>query len=57
MDFVKSLVSKKLGVTTAAIALIQTLHMSADMKGTATAALALVYVIAQAYVDRAAAAS
>lgn len=51
MSFIKSLVSKKLGVTAAAVALIQTLPMSADWKGICTAALALAYVVAQAYVE------
>lgn len=53
MAFLRSLVSKKLGVTAAAVALIQSIPMSADAQGIATAALALVYVIAQAYVDAA----
>lgn len=57
MAFLRSLVSKKLGVTAAAVALIQSIPMSADAQGIATAALALVYVIAQAYVDAAAAGS
>lgn len=52
MNFLKSLVSKKLGVTAAAIALIQSLPMSADWKGICTAAVALAYVVAQAYVDQ-----
>jgi hypothetical protein len=51
MAFVKSLVSKKLAVTAAGVALIQSLPMSADWKGICTAALALAYVVAQAYVD------
>lgn len=51
MKFLKSLVSKKLGVTAAAAALIQTLPMSADQKGMAYAIVALAYVFAQAYVD------
>jgi aryl-alcohol dehydrogenase-like predicted oxidoreductase len=51
MNFLRSLVSKKLGVTAAAIALIQALPMSADMQGVCTAALALAYVLAQAWVD------
>ena len=51
MQFLKSLVSKKLAVTAAAVGLIQTLPMSADAKGMCTAALALVYVVAQAVVD------
>jgi len=52
MTFLKSLVSKKLGVTAATIALIQTLPMTADAKGTATAVVALAFVLAQAYVDK-----
>lgn len=51
MKFLRSLVSKKLMVTGAAAAFITTLPMSADAKGIAVAALALVYVLAQAYVD------
>lgn len=51
MKFLKELVSKKLMVTAAAVGLIQTLHMSADTKGMCIAALGLVYVLGQAYVD------
>lgn len=51
MTFIKSLVSKKLGVTAAAIALIQTLPVSEETRAICTAALALGYVVAQAYVD------
>ncbi len=51
MNFVKSLVSKKLAVTAAAVALVQSLPMNADWKGICTAAIAFAYVIAQAYVD------
>lgn len=51
MAFINSLVSKKLGVTAAAITLIQTLPMNADWKGITTAAVAFAFVIAQAYVD------
>lgn len=51
MAFAKSLISKKLAVTAAAVALIQSLHMTSDAKGTAIAAIAFAYVIAQAYVD------
>lgn len=52
MKFLKSLVSKKLMVTGAAVGLIQTLPMSADWKGICTAGIAFAYVIAQAYVDK-----
>lgn len=51
MMFVKSLVSKKLGVTAAAVGLVQTLPMTADWKGICTAAIAFAYVLAEAYVD------
>jgi hypothetical protein len=51
MAFLRSLVSKKLGVTVAAVALIESLPMSPDMKGVAIAAVAFAYVLAQAYVD------
>ncbi len=52
MKFIKSLVSKKLMVTGAAVGLIQSLPMTADWKGICTAGLALAYVIAQAYADK-----
>lgn len=55
MDFAKSLISKKLAVTAAAVALIQSLPMNADWKGICTAAVAFAYVLAQAYADRGAA--
>ncbi len=51
MAFAKSLVSKKLIVTGAAVGLVQSLPMTADWKGICTAAIALAFVIAQAYVD------
>lgn len=51
MQFLKSLVSKKLAVTAAAVALISSLPMTADWKGICTAAVAFAYVLAQAYVD------
>lgn len=51
MKFLRELVSKKLMVTGAAVALIQTLPMNADWKGICTAAVAFAYVLAQAYVD------
>lgn len=51
MEFLKSLVSKKLAVTTATIALIQSLPMTADWKGICTAIVALAFLVAQAYVD------
>lgn len=51
MKFLSSLVSKKLAVTAAAVALVQSIPMSDDARGIATAALALAYVLAQAYVD------
>lgn len=51
MQFLTSLLSRKLGVTAAAIALIQTLPLTADTKGICTAALALAYILGQAYVD------
>lgn len=51
MVFLKSLVSKKLLVTSAVVGLLQSLPMTADTKGICTAALALIYVLAQAYVD------
>lgn len=38
-------------MTAAVVALVQTLPMSADVKGMCSAALALAYVVAQAYVD------
>jgi hypothetical protein len=49
--FLRSLVSKKLAVTAAAVTLIQSLPMSADAKGLCTALVALAYVLGQAYVD------
>lgn len=52
MKFLKSLVSKKLAVTAAAVGLIQTLPMTADWKGICTASVAFAYVIAQAYADK-----
>lgn len=51
MNFLKSLVSKKLGVTAGAVALIESLSMSADWKGVCIAAVTLAYIVAQAYVD------
>jgi hypothetical protein len=51
IDFIRSMVSKKLTVTAAAIGLIQTLPMNADWKGICTASVAFAYVIAQAWVD------
>ena len=54
MAFIQSLMSKKLAVTAAAVALVQTLPMSDDTRAIVTAALALAYVLAQAYVDAAA---
>lgn len=51
MPFLKSLVSKKLGVTAAAVTFVQTLPLSPEWQASLTAALALGYVVAQAYVD------
>lgn len=51
MPFLKSLVSKKLLVTSAAVAFVQTLPLSPEWQGSITAGLALAYVLAQAYVD------
>jgi hypothetical protein len=51
MKFISSLISRKLAVTVAAGALIQSLPMTADWKGICTAAVAFAYVLAQAYVD------
>lgn len=51
MKFLASLLSRKLAVTAAAVALVQTLPMNADWKGICTAAIAFAYVIAQAIVD------
>lgn len=51
MDFLSSLVSKRLGVTVAAGAFVQSLPMTADWKGVCITGLALVYVIAQSYVE------
>lgn len=51
MKFLASLLSRKLAVTAAVVALIQTLPMNADWKGICTAAIAFAYVIAQALVD------
>ncbi|MDE2099161.1 MAG: hypothetical protein KGL39_18040 [Patescibacteria group bacterium] len=51
MKFVQSLVSKKLLVTSAVIGLVQTLPMSADWKGICSSALAVAFIVAQAYVD------
>ena len=51
MTFAKSLVSKKLLVTSAAVAFVQTLPLSPEWQGSITAGLTLAYVLAQAYVD------
>jgi hypothetical protein len=51
MAFLKSLVSKKLAVTAAMAGLVQSLPLSADVKGACLAALGVAYVLAQAYVD------
>lgn len=51
MPFLKSIISKKLAVTAAAIAFIQTLPIPEQTRAVVTAALALGYVLAQAYVD------
>lgn len=51
MNFLTSLLSKKLGVLVAAEAIIQSLPMTADQKGLATAIVAFAYLLGQAYVD------
>lgn len=51
MTFLSSLLSKKLGVSAAVAALIEQLPMTADTKGVCLAAVAVVFVVAQAYVD------
>lgn len=51
MKFLSTLVSKKLMVTSAAVAFVQTLPLSPEWRASISAALALGYVIAQAYVD------
>lgn len=51
MNFLSSLISKKLGVLAAVEVLIQSLPMTADWKGICTAAVALAYLVGQAYVD------
>lgn len=52
MPFLRSLVSKKLGVTAAAVAFVQTLPLTPEWRASISAGLALGYVVAQAYVDR-----
>lgn len=54
MGHLKLIVSKKLAVTAAAVAFIQTLPIPEQTRAVITAALALGYVLAQAYVDAAA---
>jgi len=51
MNFLASLLSKKLGFAAATSALISQLPMSADSKGIALAAVAIAYIVAQAYLD------
>lgn len=51
MDFLKSLVSKKLAVTAATASFVQTLPIPETHRAIITAGLALGYVFAQAYVD------
>lgn len=53
MTFLKSLVSKKLMVTSAAVAFVQTLPVSPEWQASLSAGLALGFVLAQAYVDAA----
>jgi len=50
-EFLTSLLSKKLGFAVAVEALIQTLHTNADNKAFASAAVAVGYLLAQAWVD------
>ena len=49
--FLTSLFSKKLGFAIAVETLIQTLHTNADNKAFASAAVAVGYLLAQAWVD------
>lgn len=51
MQFLSSLLSKKLGFAGGVEALIYTLPMTADQKGMAMAIAAVGFLIAQAYVD------
>lgn len=51
MNFLKSLLSRKLGVTAAIEVFIATLHTTADTKAMCMAAVAVAYVLAQCYVD------
>lgn len=49
--FFASLMSKKLGFAIGVEGLIQSLPMTADMKGVASAIVAVGFMVAQAYVD------
>lgn len=52
-DFLTSLLSKKLAVTAACVAVVQSIpNLSPETQALATALISLAYVFAQAYVDK-----